>query len=168
MLRDPLSSSPTDARRMSEMDSAILRSLDRLVGQLIQSTWQELVDSLQSDADPVDFSGVHALGGAGLVPYLDRPGVFLIFGPLPEVRILHLGCSRTAMHSLMNLALISAPDRHRSWDREVATSVVPTYAACVCMEGNWSLIPTLSSRLAHYLAPLQSVQKGSGGVAQFD
>jgi hypothetical protein len=167
MRRDLLSSSSKDDRRMSEMDSAILRILERLVGQLIQNTWQDLTSSLGIDGEPLDFSGVHPLGAARLVPYLDQAGVFLIFGPLPEVRILHLGASRIAMHTLLNAALIPGSDWRWGWRWEAEPSPAPTYAACVSMEDNWSLIAALKSLLAQYLAPLQSVQKCPGEQTAF-
>jgi hypothetical protein len=167
MRRDLLSSSSGEDRRMSEMDSAILRSLDRLVGQLIQSTWQDLSTTMGIETEPLDFSGVHPLGAARLVPYLDRPGVFLILGPLPEGRILHLGASRTAMHTQLNSALI--PGRDWSWGSrwDSESHPVPAFAACVSMDENWSLIPALRSLLAQYLAPLQSVQESPGRQTPF-
>ena len=166
MRRDLLSSS-WDDRRMSEMDSAILRSLDRLVGQLIQSTWQDLSVTMGIQTEPLNFSGVHPLGAARLVPCLDRPGVFLIFGPLPEGRILYLGASRTSMHTQLNSALIPGPDWSWGWRWDSESHPVPTFAACVSMDQNWSLIPALKSLLAQYLAPLQSAHEGPGGQIAF-
>ena len=167
MRRDLLSSSSGDDRRMSEMDSAILRSLDRLVGQLIQSTWQDLCATMGIETEPLDFSGVHPLGAARLVPYLDRLGVILLFGPLPEVRILHMGGSRTTMRAQLNSALIPGPDRSWGWRGDSESHPVPTFAACVAMDENLLLIPALRSLLAQYLVPLQSVQKSPGRQTAF-
>jgi hypothetical protein len=166
MRRDLLSSSG-DERRMSEMDSAILRSLDRLVGQLIQSTWQDLSATMGIETKPLDFSGVHPLGAARLDPYLDQLGVFLLFGPLPEVRILHLGGTRTVMRTQLNSALIHGPDRSWRGRGDSESYPVPAFAACVAMDENLLLIPALRSLLAQYLVPLQSVQESPGRQTAF-
>ena len=167
MRRDLLSSSSGEDRRMSEMDSAILRSLDRLVGQLIQSTWQDLSATMGIETEPLDFSGVHPLGAHRLVPYLDRLGIILLFGPLPEVRILHLGGSRTTMRTQLNSALMPGTDRGWGWWGDSESHPVPTFAACVAMDENLLLIPALRSLLARYLVPLQSVQESPGRQTAF-
>ena len=152
---------------MSEMDNAILRILDRLLGQLIQSTWQDFNSNIGIGAEPLNFSGVHTLGAPRLVPYLDRPGVFLVFGPLPEVSVLHLGASKTAMRSKLNSALIPGPDWSWGWRWNAESNPLPTFAACVTMDEHWSLIPALKTQLAQYLAPLQSVRRGRGEESAF-
>ncbi|MGD8360766.1 MAG: hypothetical protein PVJ04_05000 [Gemmatimonadota bacterium] len=167
MLRYLRSSSSGNDRRMSEMDTAILRSLDRLVGQLIQSTWQDLSATMGIETEPLDFSGVHSLGATRLVPYLDRLGVILLFGPLPEVRILHLGGCRTTMRAQLNSALIPSPDWSWGWRGDPESYPVPSFAACVAMDENLLLIPALRSLLAQYLVPLQSVQEGPGKQTGF-
>jgi hypothetical protein len=141
---------------MSEMDGAILRSLERFVGQLVQGTWEDLTESLGTPCDPLDFSGIHRLGAPRLLPYLEQPGVFLIFGPLPEVRILHLEASQTAMHGPLSSRLIPGPEWSWGWRWESDTSPLPTFAACAAMGGHWTLVPALKTLLARCIAPLQA------------
>ncbi len=159
MPRDELSLFQTTDRRMSEMDGAILRSLDRFIGQLIQSTWKDFTSTLRIQRDPLDYSGIHALGSPRLVPYLDRPGLFLVFGSLPEVRIQHLGASQTTIRGPLNSKLIPGPDFTRGWRWDADSTPIPSFAACVSMEANWTLVPSVKTLLAQYLAPLQAAYK---------
>jgi len=159
MPRDALSPFQSGDRRMSEMDGAILRSLDRFYGQLIQSTWRDFTSTLGIQRDPLDYSGIHPLGAVHLTPFLERPGLFLVFGPLPEVRILHLGASQVAMREPLNSKLIPGPEFGWEWKWEAEPSPIPSYVSCVSMESNWTLVPSLKTLLAHYLAPLQSAYR---------
>lgn len=152
-------------RRMVEMDGAILRSLERFIGQLVQETWADLTRSLNGPSTPMDFSGIHRLGAPRLVPYLDQPGIFLVFGPLPEVRILHLGASQTSMHDSLNSRLIPGPEWSWEWRWETESSPVPTYAACAAMQDSWTLVPAMKTLLGRYIAPLQAACEDSGDSA---
>lgn len=153
---------------MLEMDGAILRSLDRFVGQLVQNTWQDLSETLRIEANPLAYSGIFPLAAPQLGPFLDEPGVFLVFGPLPEVRILHLGASQTSMRSPLTSALIPGPEWSWGWRWESESNPVPTYGACVPMQGHWALVPALETNLARYLAPLlQAARGGLGGDPSF-
>ena len=149
------------------MDGAILRSLDRFIGQLVQSTWQDLTASMKMDAEPLSYSGIFPLGAPQLGPYLDQPGLFLVFGPLPEVKILHLGASQTSMRLPMNSKLIPGPEWSWGWQWVSENSPVPTFGACVTMEGNWTMVPALKTLLGRYLAPLQATFGGPGRDTSF-
>ena len=94
--------------------------MDRFIGQLIQSTWRDFTSTLGIQRDPLDYSGIHPLGGVQLTPFLERPGLFLIFGSLPEIRILHLGASQAAMRGPLNSKLIPGPDLGWGWRWEAA------------------------------------------------
>lgn len=147
-------------RRMSEMDGAILRSMDRFIGQLIQSTWQDFISTLGIRRDPLDYSGIHRLGADRVEPFLDQPGLFLIFGPLPEVSILHLGASQATIRGPLNSKLIPSQDVGWGWRWDSESNPIPSYVACISMEANWTLVPSIKSLLAHYLAPLQAAYQG--------
>jgi len=163
MRRELFSSPRTEDRRMSEMDGAILRSLERVVGQLVQGTWDDLTTSLGIRGKPLDFSGIHRLASPRLVPYLEQAGVFLVFGPLPEVQILHLGASQTAMHGPLSSRLIPGPERSWGWRWESETNPIPTFAACATMEDHWTLVPAMNTLLGRYIAPLRSAYGDLGG-----
>jgi hypothetical protein len=167
MRRDLLSSPPKEERRMFEMDGAILRSLERCVGQLAQSTWQELASTLDIHRDPLDFSGIHPLGSPRLLPYLERPGLYLIFGPLPEVKILHVGAAQSSLQGALNSKLIPGPEWSWGWRWETDSNPIPAFAACIAMEGSWTFIPAMKTLLSRYLAPLQSDFGGAGEHAPF-
>jgi hypothetical protein len=156
MRRDLLSSIQKGDRRMSEMDGAILRSMERCVGQLIQSTWEDLVSTEEIHRDPLDFSGIHPLGSPCLLPYLEQPGLYLVFGPLPELRILHLEAARSTMHGALTSKLIPGPEWSWGWRWETDTNPIPTFAACVAMEDAWTYIPAMKTLLGRYLVPLQT------------
>lgn len=149
-----------DDRRMMEMDGAILRSLDRFTGQLIQTTWQELATSFGAEEEPLDYSGIHPIGSQSLLPFLQSPGVFLVFGPLPELRILHLGASQTRMYTSLTSKLLPGPEWSWGWRWDSSSTPIPTYAACVSMDRNWTMVPALETLLGHYLAPLQAAHPG--------
>lgn len=154
-------------RRMSEMDGAILRSLDRLMGQIVQSTWQDLTASLGITGEPLDWSGIHPLGAAELTPFQERPGVFLLFGPLPEVRILHLAHAQGPIREPLAPMLICGQERNGAPVWGSPSNPVPTFAAFISMGEYWALIPALKRRLAQFLAPLHSVLAGRGAEARF-
>ena len=154
MRRDMLSPFQKGDRRMFEMDGAILRSLDRFIGQLVQSTWNDLTSTLGIDRNPPGYSGIHPLGASQLKPFLDHPGMFLVFGHLPELRILHLGASQSAIRGPLTSRLIPGPDKRWTWRWESESNPVPTFACCVSLEKNWTLVPALRTLLAQYLAPL--------------
>lgn len=164
MNRETLSYPPRgEDRRMSEMDGAILRSLDRILGQLVHDTWRDLASTLSLDGKtPPGYSGIHPLGAQELKPFLERPGLFLIIGPLPEVRVLHVGSSQTAMGRSLSSKLIPGPEWTWSWRWETSRNPVPTYTACISMEGSLPLVPAMKTLLARYLLPLQSAYLGPG------
>ena len=152
---------------MSEMDAAILRSIERCTGQLVQSTWQDLVSTLGIHGDPLDFSGIRPLGSPQLLPYLERPGLFLVFGPLPEVRILHLGAAQSPMHGALTSKLIPGPEWSWGWRWETEANPIPSFAACIAMEDTWTYIPAMNTLLGRYLAPLQAAFGGAGDQSSF-
>lgn len=167
MRRDLLPTPSSGDRRMSEMDGAILRSLDRYMGQLIQSTWQDLVSSLGVQRDPLDYSGIHPLGSAGLSPFLEGPGIYLVFGPLPELRILHMGGTQGPIHTALSSKLIPGPEWSWGWRWETEASPVPTFAACIAMGEAWTFIPAMKTLLGRYVAPLQAAYGETGDRVPF-
>ena len=164
MNRETLSYPPRgEDRRLSEMDGAILRSLDRILGQLVHDTWSDLASTLDLDnQSPPGYSGIQPLGSPELEPFLRKPGLFMVIGPLPEVRVLHMGASRTAIGGSLSSKLIPGPEWTWSWRWETLPHPVPTYAACVSMEGSLTLVPAMKTLLARYLLPLQSAYQGPG------
>ncbi len=127
------------------------RSLNRFLGKLVGDTWRELARNLGGHRAYPEYSGICPLGDPKLLPFLDQPGVFLIFGPAPELRILFLGSSQAPLSAAVFSRISRDPASGFRWRWEGSTTHSPTFIACIAMEEEWTLIRPFKTLLARRL-----------------
>ena len=121
-------------------DISKLRSLDRFLGTLLEESWRELSGNLGGNRGELEFSGILPLGDSGLLPFMDKPGVFFLLGPTPSLAVLALGRSQAPMSWAISGKVSFLTGRSSQNDGERAHGSVPTYSACISMEDQWNLI----------------------------
>ena len=117
-----------------------LVSLDRFLAKLLEDSWLEISGNLGGGRGRIVFSGILPLKDPWLIPFMDKPGVYLLMGPIPDLRIMAIGHSQAPMAS----AVIGRVDQFiggktGSGGKEAGKSE-PSYLACVSMEEEWTLV----------------------------
>ena len=121
-------------------DLSKLRSLDRFLGKLLDESWREISENLGGNRGRLEFSGILPLGDAGLLPFMDQPGVFLLLGPAPSLTVLTLGSSQAPMSGAIS-AKVSYLAQGLGCGRDgTVNDSTPMYAACISMEEEWNLV----------------------------
>jgi hypothetical protein len=98
-----------------------------------------------------DFSGILPLGDPALRPYLNKPGIFFILGPQPDLPLLHIGASRGPIGFVLRSRIERQPDGRYHWRWESGSEKPPTFAAIATMEDYWAFAPPLRNLLAKRL-----------------
>jgi len=128
-----------------------VESLNRFLGALVRDTWDDLDRALRITENFPDFSGILPLGDPTLTPYLNKPGVFFVFGPLPSLPLLHVGASRGPTGFVLRSRLEERPEGGYGWRWEGRSETPPTFAAIATMEDYWAFAPPLRNLLARRL-----------------
>jgi len=126
-------------------------TLNRFLGSLVQETWDDLDRALQITKKIPDFSGILPLGDPALRPYLNKPGVFFVFGPQPGLPLLHIGASRGPIGFVLRSRIEELPGGGYGWRWESRSDQPPTFAAVATMEDYWAFAPALRNLLASKL-----------------
>jgi hypothetical protein len=128
-----------------------VESLNRFLGALVRDTWDDLDRALRITENFPDFSGILTLGDPALNPYLNKPGVFFVFGPQPSLPLLHVGASRGPTGFVLRSRLEERPEGGYGWRWESRSERPPTFAAIATMEDYWAFAPPLRNLLARKL-----------------
>jgi len=132
--------------------SDLFESRNRLLSETVRTTWEELSEALcVSKRDP-EFSGILSLKDPGLLPFLQKSGVFLVIGPMPELPILHVGAAQGPMGRNLWARLEPASLSGFVWRWEEASEPPPTYAACIAFDVGSGLIPSMKTLLVQRMA----------------
>jgi hypothetical protein len=126
-------------------------TLNRFLEALLDETWKDLDRALRITENHPDFSGILPLGDPSLTPYLDRPGVFFILGPHPQLPLLHIGASRGPVGPVLLSRLERCRDGGWVWRWERRSDPPPTFAAVATMTDHWAFAPPLRDLLARRL-----------------
>ena len=126
-------------------------TLNRFLGAMVQDSWDDLDRALRITQNSPDFSGIVPLGDPALQPYLNKPGVFFILGPQPELRLLHIGASRGPIGFVLRSRIEETPGGRFGWRWETPSDNPPTFAAIATMEDFWAFAPPLRDLLAKRL-----------------
>ena len=135
----------------SESGAAALDTLNRFFGSLVRETWDDLDRALRITESSPDFSGILPLGDPSLKPFLNKPGIFFILGPQPELPLLHIGASRGPIGFVLRSRIEEVPGGGFDWRRESRSDSPPTFAAVATMEEYWAFAPPLRNLLAKRL-----------------
>ena len=135
-------------------------SLNRFLGALVRETWDDLDRALRITESFPDFSGILPLGDPDLRTYLNKPGVFFILGPQPELPLLHIGASRGPIGFVLRSRLEERPGGEYGWRWESRPESPPTFAALATMEEYWAFAPPLRNLLAKKLGEETSTPGG--------
>lgn len=146
-----------------ESGTKAVGTLNQFLESLVQDTWDDLDRALKITKSLPDFSGILALGDPALRPYLNKPGVFFIFGPQPGLPLLHIGASRGPIGFVIRSRIEERPDGGYGWRWESRPDHPPTFAAIATMEDYWAFAPALRNLLVKRLGEGPS-DGGSGGV----
>lgn len=135
------------------MDSGIaaLETLNDFLGSLVRETWDDLDRALRITESSPDFSGILPLGDPSLKSYLNKPGIFFILGPHPELPLLHIGASRGPIGFVLRSRIEELPEGGFDWRWESRSDSPPTFAAIATMEEYWAFAPPLRNLLAKRL-----------------
>jgi len=128
-----------------------VETLNRFLGALVRDTWDDLDRALRITENTPDFSGILPLGDPALHPYLNKPGVFFIFGPHPSLPLLHVGASRGPIGFVLRSRLEERSEGGYGWRWESRSEHPPTFAAVATMEDYWAFAPPLRNLLAKKL-----------------
>jgi hypothetical protein len=142
-----------------------VEALNRFLGAMVRDTWDDLDRALRITEKLPDFSGILPLADPALRPYLNKPGVFFIFGPHPSLPLLHIGASRGPIGFVLRSRLEEYPEGGFGWRWESRSDPPPTFAAIATMEDYWAFAPPLRNLLARKLGGEMSESDGadSGG-----
>lgn len=132
-------------------------TLNRFLGGLVRETWDDLDRALRITENTPDFSGILPLGDPALRPYLNKPGIFFILGPLPDLPLLHVGASRGPTGFVIRSRIEERADGGFGWRWETRSDQPPTFAAIATMEEYWAFAPPLRNLLAKRLGGNSSV-----------
>lgn len=131
--------------------SNTVENLNRFLGSLVRETWDDLDRALRITESSPDFSGLLPLGDPALRPYLDKPGIFFIFGPQPNLSLLHVGASRGPIGFVLRSRIEARPEGGYGWRWESRSEEPPTFAAVATMEEYWAFAPPLRNLIARRL-----------------
>ena len=129
-------------------DENTVGTLNKFLGALVRETWDDLDRALRITENNPDFSGILPLGDPALDPYLNKPGVFFIFGPQPSLPLLHIGASRGPISFVLRSRLEERPEGEYGWRWESRADQPPTFAAVATMEDYWAFAPPLRNLIA--------------------
>jgi hypothetical protein len=151
---DPQSTGHSWDLNDDEDEDSIARTVDtlnRVLGGMVRESWDDLDRALSITQSSPDFSGIVPLGDPALRPYLNKPGIFFILGPQPELRLLHIGASRGPIGFVIRSRIKKNRDGQYDWRWETPSKHPPTFAAIATMEDYWAFAPPLRSLLAERL-----------------
>lgn len=134
-----------------DSDAKSVDSLNRFLGALVRETWDDLDRALRITENSPDFSGILPLGDPSLRSYLNKPGIFFILGPHPELPLLHVGASRGPIGFVLRSRIEEVPEGGFGWRWESRSDSPPTFAAIATMEEYWAFAPPLRNLLAKRL-----------------
>jgi hypothetical protein len=138
--------------------------LNRFLGEMVRESWDDLDRALRITESSPDFSGIVPLGDPSLRSYLNKPGIFFILGPQPELRLLHVGASRGPVGFVIRSRIEKTPDGRFGWRGETPSEHPPTFAAIATMEEYWAFAPPLRNLLAQRLGDaFPEVEELEGG-----
>jgi hypothetical protein len=142
-------------------------TLNRFLGGLVQESWDDLDRALRITQSSPDFSGIVPLGDPGLKPFLNKPGIFFIMGPQPELRLLHVGASRGPIGFVLRSRIEKTPEGRFTWRWEAPSDHPPTFAAVATMEDYWAFAPPLRNLLVKRLCDaFPEIEDEGGGVTE--
>jgi hypothetical protein len=133
-----------------------VETLNRFLGAVVRESWDDLDRALKITESFPDFSGILPLGDPALRPYLNKPGVFFIFGPQPRLPLLHIGASRGPIGFVLRSRIEAQADGGYGWRWESRSDQPPTFAAIATMEDYWAFAPPLRNLLAERLGSSSS------------
>jgi len=149
-----------------ESTARTVDTLNRFLGGMVQESWDDLDRALRITHRSPDFSGIVPLGDPSLRPYLNKPGIFFILGPHPELRLLHLGASRGPIGFVIRSRIEKTEDGRFDWRWETPSEHPPTFAAIATMEDYWAFAPPLRNLLAKRLGgSFPEMEQEEGGPA---
>ncbi|MGD2123482.1 MAG: hypothetical protein PVJ76_17140 [Gemmatimonadota bacterium] len=140
-----------------------VETLNRFLGAAVRESWDDLDRALKITQSFPDFSGILPLGDPALRPYLNKPGVFFIFGPQPHLPLLHVGASRGPIGFVLRSRIEVQPEGGYGWRWESRSDHPPTFAAVATMEEYWAYAPPLRDLLAKRLGEGPSDSGGGEG-----
>jgi len=124
---------------------------ERLLGNCLKNSWRELAFALAGNEEQPEFSGIISLADPKLLPFLEKPGVFLIIGPEPSLPILHVGASQGPISGSLWARLEQTPGEGFVWRWEELSDPPPTFAACLTFERGWGLILSMKTLVVQQL-----------------
>lgn len=136
---EPANPTATGQLNIPEEDLVKVRSLNRFLRKLLEESWREICANLGGDRAALKYSGILPFGHPGLLPFMDQPGVFILLGPAPSMSILNIGYSQAPQGSALSSKVAYFKDPGGGGDGE-STISTPTFAACVSMEEEWSMV----------------------------
>ena len=136
---------------MTAPSTSSLEDQNRFLAESIRGAWEDLSYALSLSEKAPEFSGILPLEDPELLPFLEKPGVFLIIGPTPGLPFLHVGAAQGPMGRNLWARLQPASFQGFAWRWEESSDPAPTYAACIAFEEGWGLIPSLRTLLVHRL-----------------
>jgi hypothetical protein len=166
--RSKMDQHPHDPTDYTEWDSTqgsegiTVEAVNRFLGAMVKDTWDDLDRALKITEDLPDFSGILPLGDPSLRPFLNMPGIFFIFGPLPTLSLLHIGASRGPIGFVLRSRIEEYPDGRFGWRGENRSEPPPTFVAIATMEEYWAFAPPLRNLLARKLG--EGPVEDSGGT----
>lgn len=134
---------------MTDPTTSSLENRSRFLAERVHKAWEELSHALSLSGKDPGFSGILSLEDPELLPFLEKPGVFLIIGPTPDLPFLHVGAAQGPMGRNLWARLQPASFQGFVWRWEEVSDPAPTYAACIAFDEGWELIPSMKTLLVH-------------------
>ena len=154
---------PSPWAKVDSSGKRTVESLNRFLSAMVRDTWDDLDRALRITENFPDFSGILPLGDPALRPYLNKPGIFFIFGPHPALSLLHVGASRGPTGFVLRSRIEKRPDGGYGWRWETRSDDPPTFAAVATMEEYWAFAPPLRNLLERRLAGDAARAEDPGG-----
>lgn len=112
-------------------EDAGLKERARLVEEMARRSWDALPSGPRLTMRKLEFSGLRPLEDPLLLPFLERPGVFLILGPGPDFPILHLGATQGPIQKALETRMERRGSDGFTWRWEARSTPPPSHLACI-------------------------------------
>ena len=144
---------PTQSGVLVRPPEPFVETLDRLLCHILAESWAAFSVAWCAPGRPPRFSGVHPLGSRALLPYLEAPGILLIFGPRPGLPLLEMVEAIEPTGIALWARVREGQDLAYSWRPAGGCSLPPRFAACISLGGQWAFSPFLKTHLLRLLQP---------------
>ncbi len=141
-----------------------LASLSRFLLHLTEEAWVHLRPRHLSPSSAPEYSGIFPFPDPGLLPFLDRAGVYILLGPLPKLPVLRVGGTEGPLGPAIFPHLTSSGSSHGAGVGRAGDSASPLFIACLAMDESPEVVPYMRDYLITHLNPKAGIVLGDHPV----